>query len=97
MAEQNRAVQPGGSGAVTGRVTQREPDAIVASIDRTRQDLAVTVDALAERFSPAYNARKLRERAAGQFARPQVRLGAAAAGLAVAAVVIWRVWGRRRG
>ena len=97
MAEQNRAVQPRDSGAVTGRVTQREPDAIVADIDRTRQDLAVTVDALAERLSPAYNARKLRERAAGQFARPQVRLGAAAAGLVVTAVVIWRVWARRRG
>ncbi len=96
MAEQDRAVQPGQDGAVEGRVVQAEPDAIVAEIERTRQDLAATIDVLAERLSPAHNALKLRERAQEQLRRPEVQLGAAAVGLVVVAAVIWRIWGKRR-
>jgi len=96
MPDQDRAVQASQNGAVQGRVVQQNPDAIVAEIERTRQDLAATIDALAERVSPANNASKLRERAREQLARPEVRMALAAVGLAVTAVVILKVWGGRR-
>jgi hypothetical protein len=40
--------------------------------------------------------RKLRERAAEQLSRPEVQLAAAAAGLALVSITIYRIWGRRR-
>lgn len=73
-----------------------DPDAIVAQIERTRESLAQTIDTLAERVSPASNVRKLRERVLEQTARPEVRLAAAAVGLAVVSVTILRIWGKRR-
>ena len=80
-----------------GRVAKRDSDEIVAEIERTRQNLARTIDTLADRVSPASNVRRLRERAAEQAARPEVQLAAAAVVLAVTGIVILRVWGRRRG
>ncbi len=95
MANPASAVEVHGA-AVDGSVIRRDPDALVAEIDRTRESLARTIDALADRVSPANNMRKLRERAAGQLARPEVRLAAAAAGLALVSITIYRIWGRRR-
>jgi hypothetical protein len=77
-------------------VNGKNPDAIVAQIERTRENLAQTIDILAERVSPANNVRRLRERALEQAARPEVRLAAAAVGLAIVSVTILRIWGRRR-
>jgi hypothetical protein len=84
------------AGAVNGVVTRRDADAIVAEIERTRENLARTIDALADRVSPAYAAQRLRDRARAQAARPEVRLAAAAAGLAVVGIVLLRAWARRR-
>lgn len=95
MTEPAGAVEVHGAAAVDGSVI-RNPDALVAEIDRTRENLARTIDALAERVSPASNARKLREQAVEQLARPEVRLAAAAVGLALVGVAIYRIWGRRR-
>ncbi len=102
MADQDSPARPSGKVAVNGRVTngrvaKRDSDDIVAEIERTRQNLARTIDTLADRVSPASNIRRLRSRAADQLARPEVQLAAAAVALAAAGVVIWRVWGRRRG
>ena len=83
-------------GGVHGTVNGKNPDAIVAQIERTRENLAQTIDILAERVSPANNVRRLRERALEQAARPEVRLAAAAVGLAIVSVTILRIWGRRR-
>ena len=63
MANPASAVEVHGA-AVDGSVIRRDPDALVAEIDRTRENLARTIDALAERVSPANNMRKLRARAA---------------------------------
>jgi type VI protein secretion system component VasF len=86
-----------GKAAANGRVAKRDSDEIVAEIERTRQNLARTIDSLADRVSPARNVRRLRVRAAEQAARPEVQLAAVAAVLAVTGVAIYRLWGRRRG
>jgi hypothetical protein len=96
MADPGRAVEVHGAVAVTGAVAGRDPDALVAQIEQTRDDLARTIDTLADRVSPASNIRMLRRRAAEQIARPEVRLGAAAVGAAVVGVVLLRIWSRRR-
>jgi anti-sigma factor RsiW len=96
MADPDRAVEVHRNGVVSGSVTRRGPDAIVADIERTRQDLARAIDSIAERVSPANNIRRLRERAAEQASRPEVQLAAAAVGLAMVGLVALRIWARRR-
>jgi hypothetical protein len=95
MADPGSSVEVQGTVAVRGTVAS-DPDALVAQIERTRENLAQTIDTLAERVSPAGNVRRLRERALEQASRPEVRLAAAAVGLAVIGVAILRIWGRRR-
>jgi hypothetical protein len=96
MADQDRAVEVRGTVAVHPDAASNDPDVLVADIEATRQELANTIDLLAERVSPANAARKLRERAMEQAARPEVRLAVLAAGLAVGGLVVLRVWGTRR-
>jgi hypothetical protein len=96
MADPERAVEVQGTVAVSGSVAKQSPDVIVAEIERTRENLARTIDALTEKVSPANNVRKLREQIAEQVARPEVILAAAAVGLAVVGFAIYRIWGRRR-
>lgn len=97
MAEPGGAVEVHGAvAAVDGAVATGDPDLLVAQIERTRDDLARTIDTLAERVSPASNIRKLREKAAEQAAKPQVQMGAAAVGVALVGLTIFRVWARRR-
>ncbi len=86
-------------GAVVKRgaaVARNDPDALVAEIARTRENLASTIDSLAELVSPANNARLLRARAQEQLARPEVRLAAAAVGFAVLSLTVYRLFVRRR-
>jgi Protein of unknown function (DUF3618) len=97
MADPDSAVEVRGTVAVPGAVNgSKNPDAIVAQIERTRESLAQTIDTLADRVSPASNIRRLRERALKEAARPEVRLAAAAVGLALVSVTILRIWGKRR-
>lgn len=86
----------GGMAAGNGRVAMRDTDAIVAEIERTRQNLAHTIDTLADRVSPAGNMRRLRERAADEIARPEVQLAAAAVVLVATSFVAYKIWSRRR-
>ena len=76
---------------------KRGSEQIVADIERTREELARTIDALTDRVSPASNMRRIREQVAEQAARPEVQLAAAAVTLAAVGVVIYRLWGRRKG
>jgi len=103
MTDPDSAVEVQGTVAVRGPVDGTDPDAIVAQIEHTRQSLAQTIDTIAERVNsvaervnPVDNLRRLRERALEQASRPEVRLAAAAVGLAVVSVAIIRIWGRRR-
>jgi hypothetical protein len=80
-------------------VTGRTPAEIEAEIERTRQRLAGTVDAIADRVSPANVARRGAESAKAQVVdeRGQLRAGRAAAIAAAAvAVVGYLAWRRNR-
>jgi hypothetical protein len=83
MTDPDSAVEVQGTVAMRGAVNGTDPDAIVAQIEHTRDN-------------PVDNLRRLRDRALEQAARPEVRLAAAAVGLAVVSVAIIRIWGRRR-
>jgi Protein of unknown function (DUF3618) len=96
MAEPGSAVEVHGSVTVDGTVAKRDPDALVAEIECRREDLALTIDRLAARVSPANNVRRLRETVLEQASRPEVQLAAAAVGLVLAAATIYRVFGRRK-
>ncbi len=85
-----------GSVVANGKVPKRDTDEIVAEIERTRQNLARTIDTLADRVSPASAARRVRERATEELRKPEVQLAAAAVALALTGIVIYQVFGRRR-
>ena len=72
-----------------GEVAVRDPDALVTEIERTRENLARTIDQLADRVSPANVADRALGRAREQLQRPEARL----AGGAVAAVAVLGVLG----
>jgi hypothetical protein len=76
-----------------GEVAVRDPDALIKEIERTRENLARTIDALTQRVSPGNLARRALERAREQASRRQVQL---AAGVTLAAVAAYLLWRRRR-
>jgi hypothetical protein len=96
MADPASAVEVHGTVAANGKVGGRSAEALVADIERTREDLARTIDSLASRVSPANNLRRLRERGLEQTSRPDVQMAAVAVGLALVGFAIYRIWGRRK-
>ena len=78
-----------------GEVALRDPDDLVKDIERTRENLARTIDTLTERVSPGNVAKRALSRVRDQLSRPEVQIGAAAA-LAVVGLTLV-VWRRRRG
>ena len=71
-----------------GEVALRDPDALVKEIERTRENLARTIDTIAERVSPANVARRGVSRVMDQVTRPEVQIAAGATVVAVAGLVI---------
>ena len=75
-------------------------DALVTDIERTRAELARTIDAISDRLNPANAARRTADRARQRVAQVDpVMAGAAAvavAGAAVAVFLLRRRVGRRR-
>jgi hypothetical protein len=73
-----------------------DQDTLVADIDRTRAELARTIDAISDRVSPKKNAyralEQVRERVA-QIDPVMAGVAAAAVAVGVVAVILWR---RRR-
>ena len=96
MAEPGGDVAVRGAVTVNGAVAKGDPDLLLAQIERTREDLARTIDSLADRVSPANNVRLLKEKIAAQAAKPQVQIGAAVVGAAVVGLTILRIWARHR-
>lgn len=84
MAETERAAAP------------RDPDDLVREIERTRENLAQTIDALTERVSPGQVARRALDRAREQLASPEGMLIGGAAATMVALGVAVYLWRRRR-
>lgn len=83
MAEANR------------EVAVRDPDALVTEIESTRENLARTIDQLADRVSPANVAQRALDQARERFERPEARMvGGAVAALAVVGVAVYLI--RRR-
>jgi uncharacterized protein DUF3618 len=78
-----------------GEVAVRDPDALVKEIERTRESLARTIDALTERVSPGNVARRAAVRIRAQASRPEVMIAGGVA-LAAAAAVAYLTWRRRR-
>ena len=75
---------------------KNDPNALVAQIEHTREDLARTIDELADRVSPASNVRMLREKLLTQVSKPEVQLGAAAAGVMLIGLTALAIWARHR-
>lgn len=78
-------------------VAERDPDALMKEIERTRENLAQTIDALTDRVSPGNVARRARDRVREQLASPEGRLAGGVAVAVVALGVAVYVWRRRRG
>ena len=74
-----------------------DQDTLVADIDRTRVELARTIDAIADRVSPQKNLSRALEQARQRASRidPLV-VGAAAAAVLVSVTVVFLVRRRRR-
>jgi len=77
-----------------GEVALRDPDQLVKEIERTRENLARTIDTLTERVSPANLAKRALSQVRDQVSRPEVQVGAAAVAVVTVALLVWR---RRRG
>ncbi len=81
-----------------GAVATRDPDALVTEIERTRENLARTIDALTERVSPRNAARRVANQAREQAARPEVQraVGGVAAAVLALGVAAYLIRRRRR-
>jgi len=77
-----------------GEVAVRGSGEVMSEIERTRENLASTIDALTERVSPGNVARHSLAEVREQFSRPQVRMAAGAVALVTVAVVAFAVWRR---
>jgi Protein of unknown function (DUF3618) len=77
-----------------GEVALRDPDQLVKEIERTRENLARTIDTLTERVSPANLAKRAMSQVREQVSRPEVQAGAAVVAVVTVALLVWR---RRRG
>jgi hypothetical protein len=76
-------------------VAERDPDALATQIERTREELARTIDSIADRVNPAKAVRRVLTRARTDAGRVDPRLAAAGAVL-VAGVAAFLVWRRTR-
>lgn len=75
-------------------VADRDPEAIKRDIDVARDQLATTVDSLAERANPRRLADDLKARAVEFVRKPAVMLSLAGVGAVVVVVVVHRVRNR---
>jgi hypothetical protein len=73
-----------------------DQDTLVADIDRTRAELARTIDAISDRVSPKRNARRALDQVRQRAAQLDPILVGGAAAVVAAGVVVLIVWRRRR-
>jgi hypothetical protein len=87
--------------APTARTTEtvpatQNPDTLMREIERTRDNLARTIDAIAARVSPANNARRALQRARERTDGIDMRYVAAGAAVAVGVTAAFLIWRGRR-
>jgi hypothetical protein len=75
-------------------VADRDPDTIKREIDQAREQLAATVDSLAERASPRRLANDAKTRAIAFVKKPVVAVTLAGIGALVIVVVVHRIRNR---
>jgi hypothetical protein len=75
-------------------VTDRDPDTIKRDIDLAREQLAATVDSLAERANPRRLADDLRARVIGFVKKPAVTISLVGIGSVVVIVVVRKIRNR---
>jgi hypothetical protein len=75
-------------------VAERDPDTIKQEIDQARDQLASTVDSLAERANPRRLADDAKARVIGFVKKPAVAISLAGIGALVVVVVVRRVRNR---
>ncbi len=73
-----------------------DQDALVADIDRTRAELARTIDAISERVSPKQNAERVMDQVRARVSQIDPVMAAAAAGAVVIGVTALLLLRRRR-
>jgi hypothetical protein len=81
---------------VKGEVAVRDSGEVMSEIERTRANLANTIDALTDRVSPGNVARQSLDRVREQASRPQVRMAAGAVALVTVAAVAFALWRRNK-
>jgi Protein of unknown function (DUF3618) len=79
----------------TGAEPASAPGEIVGEIERTRADLAKTIDKIADRVSPGNVVRRTTDRALERLSQVDPRLGGAVA-LAAVSVTCFFVWRKLR-
>jgi type VI protein secretion system component VasF len=72
-----------------------EPDALVGEIERTRADLARTIDEISDRVSPSKVAQRATDRARERISQIDPLIGGAVA-LAAVSVTCYLLWRRLR-
>jgi Protein of unknown function (DUF3618) len=82
------------AGDLEDTVADRDPEAIKQDIDQARDQLAATVDSLAERANPRRLADDLKARVIGFVTKPVVAVSLAGVGALVVVVVVRRVRNR---
>jgi Protein of unknown function (DUF3618) len=75
-------------------VTDRDPDTIKRDIDLAREQLAATVDSLAERANPRRLADDLKARVIGFVKKPAVTISLVGIGSVVVIVVVRKIRNR---
>lgn len=78
------------------RAAGTDPESLAREIERTRGELARTVDAIADRVSPSHAARRAVTRAQEQAARIDPTVAAAVAAALAVGVTAYLFWRRRR-
>jgi alpha-D-ribose 1-methylphosphonate 5-triphosphate synthase subunit PhnG len=73
-----------------------DQDALVAGIDRTRAELARTIDAISDRVSPKKNVRRAMEQVRERASRVDPLMAGAAAAAVVVGVTVVFLWRRRK-
>ena len=73
-----------------------DQDALVADIDRTRTELARTIDAISDRVSPKKNVHRAMEQVRERASQIDPLMAGAAAAAVLVGVTVMFVWRRRK-